>query len=425
MKSITKITNSFSRSLTTKFIEAIDAGDTKSSTNVPTNEIIGLASKLKIEKMAKSGAADRISYDAERYYAKKLREEFPDLFKEYRKVRVAKIKDKELNRQVFAKIEQIFPDAEIKQKYIADRMGFHIHSDRKYLIKACQMIASRRVDEEVRNLRSLFIRYSNPARFNEYLYIIHYLDNICNQILFKKQMLKILAEGFSDRRIRIIFYKCLRLTHNGGNVGFYEKLDDHIGFDKNGKHIKFIAEADFFQLDSIKNIVRKFRQLHLSSENLLLISDFDLLKFKGYFIPLQKINIYLNNLKNYFNREKIEVELDTEYFDSPYFLASFKEIWKSIDEGSRDYIGQSEFLRIERSYEDVFSKVMKDWDSEHNHYYSVNSVARNIAEGIYLSSEPTIVFVFGDSTVHGERFNLATRTKIPFLSIQKMKAKIE
>ncbi len=119
------------------------------------------------------------------------------------------------------------------------------------------------------------------------------------------------------------------------------------------------------------------------------------------------------------------MQLETKYFQSQVFDSSFTEIWESIDGGNGVYINSDEFIRIEKDYKTHFSQTMESWDDDRNHYYSVSSVARNIAEGNAISSEPTIVFGFGESTVHGERFNLITENKVPFLGLEKMKAKIQ
>lgn len=424
MKTVKEIINHLTESLNGKYLSAIDMGEIQAS-NLPIDEIIGLAAKLKKEDLAKSGMADQIALDAEKYYLEQLRARYPKLYEEYFEAKSSKL-NKEQKRKLFLKLEEIFPDTEIKLKYIESKMRFDIHSDREYIIRACRTIASHHIAEEIENLKILFDQHSgNATHFNNYLNIIDFLDEITLSALFRKQMLKTLASAFAGKRVRIIFYKCLRLTHDGGEVGFHHLLDDHFGFDKDGKRLKFIVEADIFQLNAIKKVIEKFRELNLTSENILIISDFDLLKFKGYNVPQDKINAYLNCLKEYFSKANITIQLETEYFKVRSFNSKFAEIWESIDKGYGKYINHDEFLRIERDYKDHFSKTMKKWDDDRNRYYSVSSVARNIAEGIYLSSKSTIMFVFGESVVHGDRFNLATKIKTPFLGLEKMKAKVQ
>ncbi len=424
MDDIKGIVDNLAGSLADKYLLAMDAAGTETA-HLPVDEIVGLAAKLKKEDLAKSGMADQIALDAERYYLEQLKDRHPALYEEYLEVKKSK-QSKELKREVFLKLERVFPDTEMKLRYIEGKMGLNIQSDREYFVRACRAIASRRITGEIESLRSLFAQHSGGTdHFGDYLNIIGFLDVIALSILFRKQILETIADSFGGKKMRIVFYKCLRLTHDGGDVGFHHLLDDYYGFDKNGKRLKFIAKADFFQLDAIKNIVRKFREFNLLSENTVIVSDFDLLKFKGYEMPRDRVNTYLSSLKKYFSGTDVAVRLETEYFKGKDFNSQFTEIWKSIDWGAGKYINHNEFLRIERDYKDHFSQTMKSWNDERNHYYSVSSTARNIAEGIYVSSEPTIVFVFGEATVHGERFNLATGIKIPFLGLEKMKAKIQ
>lgn len=424
MKDVKKITNHSSEVLADKYLSVIDLGETKVA-NLPIDEILGFAAKLKKEDMAKSGMADQIALDAERYYLEQLKDKHFALYQDYFNAKNSKL-NKEQKRKLFSRLGQIFSDTEIKLEYIENKMKLNIQSDRGYLIQACRTIASRHITEEIENLKILFTQYSGSiVNFCNYLNVIDFLDDVVISTLFRKEMLKNIATCFSGKKTRIIFYKCLRLTHDGGDVRFYHLLNDHIGFDKNGKRLKFIAKADIFQLNAIKKIIGKLRELNITSENILIVSDFDLLKFKGYNISQDKINAYRNCLKEYFSKTNITIMPETEYFIEGDFESKFVEIWESIEKGSGKYINHSEFIRIERDYKDHFSKTMKKWDDDRNHYYSVSSVARNIAEGIFLSSEPTIVFVFGETIVHGERFNLATTTKIPFLGLKKMNAKIQ
>lgn len=424
MKSVEEISKNLKKRLADRYMYAIDSGESKAS-HLPIDEIIGLATKLKKETLASNGMADQVALDAEKYYLKKLQELHPTLHEKYLQTRNSDL-SKEQKREIFSHLEEVFPDTEMKLEYIEKRMGLDIHLDREYVVQACDIIASRHINEDVGSLKALFTQRLNKVDdFNKYLNAVYFLDSVSISILFRKEMLEMIADNFTGQKIDLIFYKCLRLTHDGGHVGFHHLLDDHQGFDKDGNSLKFIAEADFYQLDKIKYIVNQLEKFGVISENTVLVSDYDLLKFKEYKPSYDKITTYLNCLQEYFHDENINLQLETKYFQNQIFNSSFTEIWESIDAGCGVYINSGEFIRIEDDYKKHFSQTMRNWDDERNHYYSVSSVARNIAEGNAISSKPTLVFGFGESTVHGERFNLKTEAKVPFLGLEKMKAKIQ
>ncbi len=284
MKTIEEISKNLTKILAGRYLSAVDSGESKAA-YLPIGEILGLAAKLKKEAWAESGMADQVALDAEKFYLEKLKTLDHALHEKYLQTRDNNL-NKEQKREIFKHLEEVFPDTEIKLKYIEKRMKLDIHLDREYILRACDNIASRHINEEIENLKTFFTqRLDNTNDFNNYLNTIYFLDSISISVLFRKEMLEIIADNFAGKKIRLIFYKCLRLTHDGGHVGFYHLLDDHKGFDKNGNPLKFIAEADFYQLDKIQYIVNQLENLGIISENTVLVSDFDLLKFKAYHPP--------------------------------------------------------------------------------------------------------------------------------------------
>ncbi|MGC2236784.1 MAG: hypothetical protein WA584_11525 [Pyrinomonadaceae bacterium] len=424
MKDIDQIIEIQTESLKLRYLNAIDTLSNDDISNIPVEEITSLAAKLKRKKLTQLGLANQIAAEAEEYYTEQLKQQQPHLYKNY--ILQKNQTDKAQKKAFFSKLYLIFPDTDLKNEYIENKLKFDLNRDKSYLIQACHDIAYRRTQEEVENFRKMFERYAvNADHFEKYLNAVMFLKELAISILFQKELFQIIAKGFSVEKIRLIFYKCLRLTHEGGVVGFCDSLEDHFGLDKNGNKLKFLGEADLHQLDVIKNIIQNLSELGVVSQNILIVSDFDLLKFKGYKIPRTKIERYVENIEKYIDNKDINTYLDTQYFRAESFETKFTEICESIRKGNDDYIKNKEFLRIEEDYYVHFSKTMKNWTYNLNHHYSVNSVARNIAEGIYLSDTPSVIFIFEESLVNGKRFNLAVKNQIPFLGLKKMKAKVK
>ena len=225
MKTVKEISKNLTKILASRYLSAIDSGELKAA-YLPIDEILGLAAKLKKEAWVKSGMADQVALDAEKFYLEKLKKLNPGLHEDYLQTRNNDL-NKEQKREIFKHLEEVFPDTKMKLEYIEKRMKLDINLDRKYILQACDNIASRHINEEIENLRTFFTQHLNNINdFSNYLNAIYFLDSISVSILFRKEMLKIIVDNLAGKKIRLIFYKCLRLTHDGGRVGFHHLLSD-------------------------------------------------------------------------------------------------------------------------------------------------------------------------------------------------------
>jgi hypothetical protein len=249
------------------------------------------------------------------------------------------------------------------------------------------------------------------------------MDAVSVATLFRRELLHMLADGYAGHELRALFYKCLRLTHERGRVSFYSELDDHIGFDRDGNSITFVGNAELYQLDTIANIARGITRFGITPRNVLVVCDFDLHKFAGYEIPRPQLMAYVTNVKEYLRDVDVDVVLQTEYFHSDTFHVTFADVLRSIMRRDGRFIHRTEFERIEQDYFRHYSKSMEGWNAARNEYYSIRSVARNVAEGLELSNGNAIVYVFNESLVNGERFSLKAANKVPFVGLRKVKLK--
>ncbi|HNY39618.1 MAG TPA: hypothetical protein PKJ41_04455 [Bryobacteraceae bacterium] len=404
------------------YLSAIHSQDPKASRTVPVEEIMHLASKLKRLYLHRTGLSKTIEREASAYYEEHLKRIDPALHAAYTQIKQADA-TRELKAAVFAQLSRVCPDRDVKARFIETKLALDPVREQQFIIEAAQQIAYRKTMEEVTTLKRLFTRLARSEKFESFLNLVRYIEDNSIVTLFHSSLIQALARAYAGQDTVAIFYKCLRLTHERGRVSFYPGLDDHIGSDRHGNLIIFPGDGEVYQLATIANIARAFVRFGVRPQTVVLVCDFDLQKFSGYETPRQDLLHYVGHLKHYFDNNEVTVVLQTEYFASTAFHAGFAEVLEAIRLRDGSVVNCAQFDKIEQDYFNHYSKTMDDWNATRNEYYAIRSLSRNVAEGIELASANAIVFVFNESLVNGERFNLKTTRKVPFVGLRKPRLK--
>jgi hypothetical protein len=418
MLEVGEIIREESAALAARYVAVVLDGMADMGSGVPIQEIMHLAAKLKRQSFASTGKSAELEKAAARHYEDMLARTHPELYARYIQALAGKTTP-ESRRAAFAEITAVCPDTPIRTAYIEHGLALDLAVDRPFIDDASRIVAMRRAREHVRNLTTLVSNKGAPDEVRRFLNIRRLIVGRAASIVFEHELWRTLARGCSGTTIEMIFYKCLRLTHDKGEVSFYPGLDDYEGVDKDGCAVMFPSRGEVFQLDTINAIVADAAKFGLQSKNTIVICDFDLYKFEGYSVPGQEVMEYTRRVKDYLRHAKLSVILQTDFFAGSTFLQSVTAIERSITCADGRFIAAEEFATVERAYFEHYSKSMVHWSVDRSRCYSVRSVARNIAEGLVLSLTPSIVFAFNESLVNGVRFNLATSRKIPFAGLRK------
>lgn len=418
MRTISEILQERAEALSETYLSAIRSQSREAARSLPVDEVMHVAAKLKRLYFNQTGISQMIASDASAYYEEQLKKIDRGLHLGYVQSKQPNASD-DLKAAVFAALARVYPDTPIKTRYIEEKLALDPASDQAFVIQAARQVAYRRAKEQIASLEKHFTKLASRSAFEPFLNLFRYIEESSVATLFQKELIQTIAAGYGGQEIKAMFYKCLRLTHEYGRVSFYAGLDDHNGFDRDGHRVTFSGDADVYQLNVIRDILRGFLHFGISPRGVVIVCDFDLYKFAHYEVPRPQLLTYFNQVQEYFRDANVDVRLQTEYFGGDTFQAVLADVMSSIIRGDERFVRHAEFKRIEQAYFDHYSKSMENWTAAVNEYYSIRSVARNIAEGMELAPANAIVFLFNESLVNGERFNLKTSKKVPFVGLRK------
>ncbi len=393
-------------------------------TGMARDEVTQLAKKSKNRVLADSGVMMQIMQEAEEAYIKSLANVNEELAEEYVRIKKSACPI-EAKKTIFSECKKTLDDVIFKRKFIEARISLNLDRDAQHIKSSIKQVLLRDYRDLVSGLTRSYASMNSDGEANKFIEFLLDFSQDSTGILYEREFRRILADKMKPADILI--YKCLRFTHDEGHLNICPHLDDYRTQDINGKPVMFKGASDTYQLKKILYLAKHLKKYSGSKQPILIVADGDMFKYgpEKYAEFSSKIHEYLVEIRAYC--PALDVRLETEYFDNQQEYKELeKRVKSSILQHQNDYIAPEETQRIIEDYASRFRAMLKDWTIEKNQYYSVTSISRNIAQGMFLSYEKrkAIVVVFNNPDSTGARFNLKTEEKVPFIGYPKLSSKV-
>lgn len=395
---------------------------------VSSEEISGLASKLKNRKLVESGRMKEIEREAEVHFRNELYKKDSRLYSVYTSLKEGKIKRREAKQQ-WREISPLIGDVEIKKRYI-ERIISPDDSDKELFNEAIEQIIRKRT-------RISFEKYDKYAKIrglskeqkDSFIGLAELVKREASDVLYETRLHDYLTNNIlGNQDTQIIYCICLRLTHDFGHPDITLHLKPFNKIDKDGKEQFHSGEAQRYQLEKIIGMSSKVNKFSPHIKQTIMMADFDAHKYgeEAAKRMVPKTRKYLEEISKFVPEIRVVGEID--YMDEIGFDQElYMKVFESILINDGQFFPERDISRELGNCQFHRSRSINNWDDDKSKYYVAASTSRKLTEGIALSQtkENHVMVVFNDNTVAGVRFNYLVKNKIPFVSLPKLGRRLD